>query len=201
VDKSVTVYNIPLNKISKIIHTHLTGSVIQHHGSQVISGHDNGNIIIWCAASFVQLSIVEASMYKITSCLSLGTQLWLGLATGKILVYEGQTLFKEFFAIEGEIASIEADLESIGVVAVSDKGLKLLDGLLENDFCGRLMLEEQARFCTYRDIKVLVASWNVNAIRPIELKNEVIFDVLLKGSTADVIVFGFQELIDLEMVG
>lgn len=140
-EKSVTIYNIPTSKIIKILHFATLGTVICLHDTQVITGHENGTIVAWCATTYTQLFQIEISVYKITSCLSLDKQLWFGLSTGKIIIHENHKFEKEFFAIEGEIVSLLADYESdaLGVVATSDKGIKIMDGLLEDDYCGSLM--------------------------------------------------------------
>lgn len=65
------------------------------------------------------------------------------------------------------------------------------------------MRKREAEFCTYRPMKVLICSWNVDACRPTDLVGSsdnlnFLDDVLHSTSSPDVIVFGFQEMIDLE---
>lgn len=80
----------------------------------------------------------------------------------------------------------------------------------------QLLLREPA-FCTYRPLRVLVCSWNVDACKPDALsgtvENVTFLEDLLRSSSStsggdsggdagpDVISFGFQEVIDLEDKG
>jgi hypothetical protein len=132
-----------------------------------------------------------------------GDDLWFGLATGKIIIYnETWEAIKEFVGCEGEVLELECDTDgNAGIVCVSEKGVKLLDGLLEDDYCGKGMMLHQADYCTYRNLCVLIVSWNVDAIRPYALRNENLFEDLFKySSDPDIIVIGLQELVDLEKV-
>lgn len=65
------------------------------------------------------------------------------------------------------------------------------------------MRKREVEYCSYRGIRVLICSWNVDACRPSSLvgsRDNVDFlnDVLESVESPDVIVFGFQEMIDLE---
>ena len=60
----------------------------------------------------------------------------------------------------------------------------------------------QPDYCTFRDIKVLVCSWNIDSAKPSDLAgsevNSRFFDQLLGSiDSPDVVVFGFQEVIPL----
>lgn len=61
----------------------------------------------------------------------------------------------------------------------------------------------QREYCTYRSIRALCVSWNVDAAKPQDLAGHVNnFDFLHQCLTSvespDIISFGFQEMIDLE---
>ena len=63
--------------------------------------------------------------------------------------------------------------------------------------------KREASFSTFRPLTVLIVSWNVDAAKPDTLtgcpENTSLFDnVLCSVESPDIIVFGFQELIDLE---
>jgi hypothetical protein len=65
------------------------------------------------------------------------------------------------------------------------------------------MRRKQTDYCTYRTIRTLICSWNVDASKPTDLnadaKNADFLSNTLKSvDSPDIIVFGFQELIDLE---
>lgn len=68
------------------------------------------------------------------------------------------------------------------------------------------MLTREESFCTFRPLKMLICTWNIDAAKPESLTgtNNVTFfqrflaTPALEGSQPDIIVFGFQEVIDLE---
>lgn len=68
------------------------------------------------------------------------------------------------------------------------------------------LLTRESSFCTFRPIKMLVCTWNIDAAKPEALvgTNNVTFiqrflaSPALEGAEPDIIVFGFQEVIDLE---
>jgi hypothetical protein len=64
------------------------------------------------------------------------------------------------------------------------------------------MEDRQADFCHFRDIKVLVCSFNIDNAKPSDLsgteENVTFLDQLMQSvDSPDIIVFGFQELISL----
>ena len=66
------------------------------------------------------------------------------------------------------------------------------------------MAQREADYCAFRPLSVLVCSWNLSAQRPAALTgpDNAGFLAEVLGSTGDttpdVIVFGFQEIIDLD---
>lgn len=103
----------------------------------------------------------------------------------------------------------------------ADNILKTWDGLLEEDWLGKqyklpcmscleLILEAEndiqardADFCTFENIKTLVMTWNAGASTPHSLRyseqdSNFVRDLLMSSGSPDILVFGFQELVDLE---
>lgn len=65
------------------------------------------------------------------------------------------------------------------------------------------LLERESEFCSYRELTVLSCSWNIDASKPEQLTGTTdnagfLTSVLTSEDSPDVIVFGFQELIDLD---
>lgn len=65
------------------------------------------------------------------------------------------------------------------------------------------MQSQEASFCELQSIKALVMTWNAGATTPYHLQHSdqdaAFFKSLIQESDCpDVIVFGFQELVDLE---
>jgi hypothetical protein len=65
------------------------------------------------------------------------------------------------------------------------------------------MQSQEADFCDLQSIKTLVMTWNAGASTPYHLQhseqdNRFFKDLLQSSDCPDIIVFGFQELVDLE---
>ena len=65
------------------------------------------------------------------------------------------------------------------------------------------MQEHDTNYCQFREIKAVVATWNAGATTPAGLrydeKDSSFFrEVLQTENPPDILVFGFQELVDLE---
>lgn len=81
--------------------------------------------------------------------------------------------------------------------------MTLWDGLLREDWIDQELHLRQADYCTFRTIKTLIVSWNIDASSPSQLSGppqnaEFLSDALHSVDSPDIIVFGFQEVIDLE---
>lgn len=64
------------------------------------------------------------------------------------------------------------------------------------------MTSREADYCTFRDLRVLVCSWNIDSAKPTDLggsEDNATFleQVLSSVDSPDIIVFGFQEVIPL----
>lgn len=65
------------------------------------------------------------------------------------------------------------------------------------------MYLRQPEYCTYRKVKVLICSWNIDASKPDDLEQSIDSSKFLRlwltsVNSPDIIVIGFQEIIDLE---
>ena len=65
------------------------------------------------------------------------------------------------------------------------------------------MQSQEADFCELNDIKTLVMTWNAGASTPYHLQHSeqdqrFFKDLLQSSDSPDILVFGFQELVDLE---
>jgi len=76
------------------------------------------------------------------------------------------------------------------------------DGLLAVDWIYKRMVARQEDYCDFRNIRVLVCSWNIDSSRPTDLvgspENVTFLDQVLQSvESPDIIVFGFQEVVPL----
>lgn len=135
---------------------------------------------------------------------------------------------KDWPAHGGPILNLLVDRSSLwkdGVLRVvslgADNAVRFWDGTLEDDWLGRQratscdatlytdltadndMQDHDVEYCSFREITALVVTWNAGASTPAHFRyeeNEPQFfqEVLHAGEPPDLLVFGFQELVDLE---
>jgi len=65
------------------------------------------------------------------------------------------------------------------------------------------MQAHDTEYCTFREVKAVVVTWNAGASTPTSLKHnerdaKFFREVLQTQDPPDILVFGFQELVDLE---
>ena len=64
------------------------------------------------------------------------------------------------------------------------------------------MRDRDIEFCSFRELTALVLSWNAGAATPTHLRHDErdfqFFQSILADRTPDLLIFGFQELVDLE---
>ncbi|KAJ3037769.1 hypothetical protein HDV00_001355 [Rhizophlyctis rosea] len=125
---------------------------------------------------------------------------------------------KEFVVCAGAVESLVIDERSVclrGRMQVASLGgdgvIKLWDGFLTRDWSDAQLRARESEYATYDSLKILVGSWNLDSVKPAELEDA---DSIGTIATADdfqflgkwmatvedpdVIVIGFQELVDLE---
>jgi hypothetical protein len=198
------------------------------HGGLVYLGHADGKVTIYSATDYSCLGIVNVSVYKINSLAMVGDYLWAAYKTGMIYVYDTSTtpwtVKKDWLAHQHPVCGLLLDPSSIWTVnrlqVVSlgtDNYIHLWDGMLEDDWLGTfgfvlleiislLMHQLEARlqskdveYCQFREIRASVLTWNAGASVPGNLRDSnFIRDAIDPGNPPEILVFGFQELVDLE---
>ena len=89
------------------------------------------------------------------------------------------------------------------VISVSiDTCIHVWDGLLPEDWIDHEMTTRQLEYCDYTGLRVLMCSWNIDSIKPAALSTSIedaqlLADIIRSVDSPDIIVFGFQEMIDL----
>ncbi|KAI9103199.1 Endonuclease/exonuclease/phosphatase [Phlyctochytrium arcticum] len=189
-------------------------------GTIVFSGHDDGKITVWDAVHLVKKRVITAGMYRVTSLLGVGSEyLWAGFSTGKIYIYDvrkidgGWTAVKEFSAYHSNsVDEMLIDDRSVflsgylHIASLSENGqVRIWDGFMLRDWQERQLQLRESEMCTYREVSVLVCSWNLDATKPAELEesrspedNGFLQRWLSQVDQPDILVVGFQELVDLE---
>jgi hypothetical protein len=128
-----------------------SGAIISSQPDRVYFGHTDGKVTIYSKKDFECLGIVNVSLYKISSLVGVGENLWAGYSTGMIYVYDTKStpwkVLKDWKAHDKPIAGILADRTSIWkldrfqVASLgTDSMLRVWDGMLKNDWLGKLFV-------------------------------------------------------------
>ncbi|KTW29766.1 hypothetical protein T552_00973 [Pneumocystis carinii B80] len=227
VSRSVYVYN-PLAYVNKLpfittnrpIVPHLPvgeiscGTFLRDQPDLVYLGHQDGKISVYSISSLTCLDVINVSLYNIVSLIGVGNYLWAAFKTGMIYVYDLQSkprkVMKGWWAHKFPILKLQLDTTSIWKVKrcqvvslASDNIIRIWDGLLMEDWLENEMHRRDEEFCKFRDINITVCTWNAGASKPNDLNSSTddfsFFEKVLKSpNPPEIIVFGFQELVDLE---
>ncbi|SJX64232.1 uncharacterized protein SRS1_14882 [Sporisorium reilianum f. sp. reilianum] len=202
-----------------------SGAVIPSRPNFVYFGHDSGHVSIWSRQTYECVGVRRLGPHGLTAVAGVVKYLWVATRAGTISVFDTDTApwraLKVWTAHKEPITAIKVDehgIEKAGRLQVASGGLDaavhLWDGTLSYDWIEAEKGQREAEFCTYRSIKTLHVTFNMDAASPGDLEtsaeNMEVFASMLRnacqvGSDSlaaerppDVIVFGFQELIDLE---
>ena len=191
-----------------------SGTLLTSQPDKVFFGHSDGKISIYSVKDYTCLGVVNISGYKINSLAGVGRYLWAGYNTGRICVYDmGQTPWavkKDWQAHDNPVVKIIADAASLyrldryQIVSLgADNMLRTWDGLLQEDWLSCEMKSKDTTYCSLEKLKALVLTWNAGASTPNSLRysdGDASFfqDLLQSSDSPDILVFGFQELVDLE---
>jgi WD40 repeat protein len=178
-------------------------------GGRVYFGHTDGKITIYSVRDYTCLGTVKISDYKINALALMGDQLWAAYKTGKIYVYDitksPWRVQKDWRAHEGPVSGLVLDdssvwtLQRLQIVSVGQDGhARLWDGMLEEDWVENAMKERDTQYCTFREVGAAVVSWNAGAVTPFDLRTDFIADAIHCEEPPEILVFGFQEVVDLE---
>jgi hypothetical protein len=180
----------------------------------VYIGHECGRITKYNPVTFEKVDMIQLTPYKITSMQVVQGMIWVGLGTGKIMIVDVSTGIWdckiEFLAHESSsVVSIVLDdtcmilQGQLTVASVSDSGqVKFWDGLLTQYKVDQQLHSRCNEYSTYTPMTVFILSYNIDSRKPAEIDQDDIslFENHVKNTDADIFVFGFQELIDLENV-
>lgn len=193
-----------------------SGATISSQPDFVYFGHSDGKVSIYNRRNFTCTSVVNVSVYKISALAGVGDYLWAGYNTGMAYVYDTSTtpwkVKKDWHAHEKQICSIVAEpsavwnMNKLQVITLgTDNMLRIWDGMLEEDWLDARMHERDSEFCSFNELSVAVMTWNAGAVKPSHVHtqymtqdNNFLRDYMEAAGSPDIMVFGFQELVDLE---
>ncbi|KAF8959542.1 Endonuclease/exonuclease/phosphatase [Flammula alnicola] len=207
---------LPLEHVGPVT----SATIIPSQPRMVYVGHEEGFISIWELDTEdgypLCVEVIKVSVSDVLSLEGVNNRLWAGSRNGMISAYDvsqkpwlvtncwnahpGLPVMKmavNHFAV-GKVGRL--CVASIG----RDEQMRLWDGLLGLDWIDKELVKSETSFSSFHDLTVLVVSWNCDSARPDALTGEpenfnFLNDVLHSvGHPPDVIVFGLQEVIDLE---
>ncbi|KAF9180995.1 hypothetical protein BGZ51_005757, partial [Haplosporangium sp. Z 767] len=186
---------------------------------QVFSGHEDGKVILWSIETREKIRIINVHAYRIMSLLGVGSYLWAGFTTGKIYVLDLRpdvpVVMKDWQAHKDSgVAMLQLDEEGLilgsrhQVGSCAENGeIKIWDGLMAKDRLTKGMVDRSKEYCQWRDLKILICSWNIDASKPTAQDanggaDRRMFESWLtsmdQDGPPDIISVGFQEIVDLE---
>ncbi|KDQ53055.1 hypothetical protein JAAARDRAFT_39767 [Jaapia argillacea MUCL 33604] len=195
-----------------------SGTILPSEPNHVYLGHEGGFISIWALGNVdtpACLEVMKVSTSDVLCLEGVGEKLWAGGRKGMIAAYDvvprpwimtnnwmahsglpATKLFVDPFSIE--------KMGKLCVVSVGrDEKVRFWDGCLSANWIDAELLKQEDNFSSLRELNVLMISWNVDAAKPDALNGvpenvNFLDDALRTVDSPDIIVFGFQELIDLE---
>ncbi|WBW73176.1 inositol polyphosphate phosphatase Inp53 [Schizosaccharomyces osmophilus] len=194
------------------------GTAIPNFPDLVFYGHVDGKISIYSKTQyrFVEL-VTSSSFYRISSLVGVGNTIWAAYTTGMIYVFDASVspwrLKKTWHAHKvsqsGANTILGIDINSIWkakrlqVVSLCSPVVKFWDGLMMGDWLSTEMRKFFPKYSSFDNISALVCSWNAGASKPSDFRSQdagpdFIKALLKENGYPDIVVFGFQELVDLE---
>ncbi|KAL2760502.1 hypothetical protein ACRALDRAFT_1059709 [Sodiomyces alcalophilus JCM 7366] len=191
-----------------------SGTLLRSQPGKAFFGHSDGKISVYSTRDYSCVAVHNITSFKINTLTGVGNYLWAGFNNGKVCVYDIEPtpwlIKKEWQAHENPVVKIATDpssvyrLNRLQVVSLgADNMLRLWDGLLQDDWYEAHMKAHEPSFCHFEDLNVMAMTWNAGASTPHSLRysdedSAFIPNLLQYSGSPDIIVFSFQELVDLE---
>ncbi|KAI0407380.1 Endonuclease/exonuclease/phosphatase [Xylaria palmicola] len=192
-----------------------SGTVVKSQPGKVYFGHADGKVSIYSQTEYTCLAVLSISTYKINSLAGVGDYIWAAYNTGKISIYDIRSspwVVKKDWQAHNDSPALRliadrASFYRLGRQQVlslgADNMVRAWDGLLQDDFLEDEMKSMDTQYAEFQDIKVQAMTWNAGASTPNSLRyseSDAVFiqNLLQSSDSPDILVFGFQELVDLE---
>lgn len=190
------------------------GTLVRTQPGKAFFGHADGKVSIYNTKDYTFVGVLNVSSYKINALAASGDYIWAGFNNGQLSVYDMAqtpwTVKKNWIAHDNPIVKLVSDtssyyrLDKSQVVSLgADNMIRVWDGLLQDDWQESFMKAQEPSYCQFEDLKVMCMTWNAGASTPHSLRYEpedaAFIQTLLQSSgSPDILIFGFQELVDLE---
>ncbi|KAJ7740624.1 Endonuclease/exonuclease/phosphatase [Mycena metata] len=185
----------------------------------VYVGHEAGSVSLWSIDEEGGwprcIEVVRVSTSDVLCLEGVNNRLWAGSRGGVISAYDVSV--KPWVVTNAWMAHTKLPVNQLAVdhygiektgrlcvVSVGrDEQVRMWDGLLASDWVDLELMKREASFSTFRDLSVLIITWNADSARPDSLTGDAaninfLHDALTSVDCPDIITFGFQEVVDLE---
>lgn len=192
------------------------GTLLSSTPGRVYFGHMDGKVSIFSTSDYSCQTILNVSAWKINGLAGVGHNIWAAYNTGKMCVYDATqqpwTLKKEWQAHDQSVLSMKLDpsgayrMDRLQVASLGpDNKVKIWDGMLQDTWLEDDVKSKDIDYCDFEELTAMVFTWNAGASTPHSLRyskgdgDATFFPNLLQSSgSPDILIFGFQELVDLE---
>lgn len=190
------------------------GALLPSDPNKVFFGHNDGKVTVYSRKDYSCLEVLNISAFKINSLSGSCGNIWAGYSNGKMAVYDVHqnpwAIKKEWQAHNEPVLKIIADRSSSyrqerqQVLSLgADNMIRVWDGMLQDDWLEAEMKAKDVQYCEFQTLKAMIMTWNAGASTPNSLRysetDSVFIQNLLQGSgSPDILIFAFQELVDLE---
>lgn len=191
-----------------------SGCILPSAPDKVFFGHSDGKVSVYSRKDYSCLDIVNVSTFKINSLQGTCGNIWAGYSNGRMCIYDVKDspwiLKKEWQAHDNPIVKIIADrsgcykMNRHQVLSLgADNTIRVWDGMLQDDWVEQEMKAKDSQYCQFDSLRAMIMTWNAGASTPNSLRysesDSVFIQNLLQNSgSPDILIFGFQELVDLE---
>ncbi|KAF8164701.1 Endonuclease/exonuclease/phosphatase [Crassisporium funariophilum] len=197
-----------------------SATILPSQPSTVYVGHEGGYVSLWALDTpdgYPRCDeVLKVSTSDVLSLEGVNERLWAGSRNGMISAYDVGVrpwVVTNCWGAHGGLPVVRLVVNcwaigGMGRLCVGSVGrdevLRLWDGLLGWDWVDKELVKLETSFSTFRDLSLLVISWNCDSARPDALtsspQNTTFLHSALHAVPAppSIIIFGFQEVIDLE---
>ncbi|BFZ53106.1 hypothetical protein PYCC9005_000129 [Savitreella phatthalungensis] len=190
---------------------------MSHIPDKVFFGHDDGKVSVYSRKELRCIEVLNLSHYSLSCMIQVGDYLWASFKTGRIYVYDVRAkpwrVMKEWTAHKSPISDLVLDRQGLwkekrlSVCSTSTDGsVKVWDGMLMDDWLDAEMQRHVSDFSTSQPLRALICTWNAGASLPQRLTRDHedsrwIEKMIREAREPEILVFGFQELVDLDDKG
>lgn len=191
-----------------------SGCILPSAPDKVFFGHSDGKVSVYSKKDYSCLEILNVSTFKINSLQGICGNIWAGYSNGRICVYDVNqspwSVKKEWQAHDNPLIKMIADrsgcyqVDRHQVLSLgADNMIRVWDGMLQDDWLEEEIKAKDVQYCQFSTLKAMIMTWNAGASTPNSLRYSdtdatFIQNLLQSSNSPDILIFGFQELVDLE---